>query len=133
MNMTVSTTEELYTTVPMSAVQVQSTSCTPSDEEEVYSAFEQAISERCSAFQSYLSRSSASMLTARSLPHQTGPIVHDAFSSRVRTMKESHVAYKATGIDQQIKQLKRMLIISFTLISILVGFDLLGLFMLYLR
>jgi hypothetical protein len=135
MNNTLSTTEELYATMPMNAVHVSSSAC--SDEEEVYTSFEQAISARLIALHGYHTRSNASTRTMSYTPQQTGPIVRDCFSTSQIPYSYSPNApevHNVPGVQETIKHTKRnVLLICFAIMCVLAGFDLMGLLILHLR
>lgn len=135
MNNTLSTTEELYATLPMNVVHVPSSA--HSDEEEVYTSFEQAMNARLIALYGYRTRSRASIRPVQSTLRQTGPIVHDCFSTSLIPFSYSSYTqevHKASGIQEAIKRTRRnMLLICFAIMCVLAGFDLMGLLILHLR
>jgi len=134
MNNTLSTTEELYATMPMSTVHVSSS---VHNEEEVYTSFEQAMSARLIALHGYHARSHASTRAIHDNPCQTGPIVRDVFSTSQRPFSNllyTQEVHKAFGIREAIKRTRRnMLLICFAIMCILAGFDIMGLLILHMR
>lgn len=132
MNNTLSTTEELYATVPMNAV------CFPAPahhgEEEIYTSFEQAVSTRLMVYENRV-RSSDRMQVLKKSSLQTGPIVQNprslspmkAFSQRKQT-NETMALLSVVRLSR-----RNILLICFAFMCTLAGFDFMGLLILHMR
>ena len=153
MNNTVSTHEALYATVPMKTVHVSSYA--HSDDEEVYTSFEQAISARLTMY-GYRVRSTDPLLTHPYEQCQTEPIVCEplfyAAKSGVRQVSVQQTTAmwnegrNESGSDELGSYMKRkgrsksgstikrnVLLVCFAIMCTLAGFDLMGLLILHLR
>lgn len=125
--------EDNYATTPMVAIQPL---YEYPDEEEFYASFEKAISDRLLAVQERLSRISTPMLSTQEVQCDTHPYE----SPRTETLQpvcapmplvvsrgESRLSL--FGIDWQ----RVVIFACFTLMCILIGFDLMGLLVLHMR
>ena len=140
MNNTVSTHEELYATVPMSAVRVPSPAY--SHDEEVYTSFEQAISARLTHY-GYRVRSTDTMLTQYYSQRQTDPIMRELLPSQSKSQSQRVRVRKTTvvwneGRNEGRNKLgsyvrRKVLLICFAVMCMLAGFDLMGLLILHMR
>ena len=132
MNNTLSTTEELYATVPMNAVRFP----TPvrSDEEEIYTSFEQALSTRLMVYENRV-RSSDRIHVLKRASCQTGPIVHNPRSlSSMKAFSQRKQTNETTALLSAVRLTKRnLLLICFAFMCTLAGFDLMGLLILHMR
>ncbi len=125
--------EDSYATLPMVAVQPL---FQHPDEEELYTSFEEAISDRLAAVQKRLSRISDPSLNIPEVPYNTyslwnpqTELPQPVYASRplVVSRGESRPSLLGTGWQ------RAALFASFALICMLIGFDLMGLLVLYMR
>ena len=141
MNNTVSTHEALYATVPMKAVHVSSP--VHSDDEEVYTAFEQAIRTRLTMY-GYRVRSTDPMLSHPYEERQTEPIVREPQFLVARLEGQHARVQKTTAMWNEgrdtagrnklgLYMRRKALLICFAVMCMLAGFDLMGLLILHMR
>ena len=130
-------TENIYTTTPMPAV--RKPIYERSDEEELHTSFEAAISDRLLAIDSRLSRLSNPMLDVQYAERDTNATFYTGILAKNTAMPEKYLQVMPT-IDN-LKPVSRFrstwrhttILACSAIIFVLLGFDLMGFLMLYLH